>query len=167
MTSLYELSGQRLELQNKLESMNFDEETILDTLEGESAELQTKIESYGFVIQNRKSFLSAMDAEIERMTSRRNAEAKRVENIESWLLTNMIGCGITNIECPAFTITAKTNPPSVDVLNEAAIPLAFMRTPEVKIPAAQPDKKLILDALKSGLAVEGCTIKQTTKLVIK
>lgn len=167
MSSLFELTGNRLALQNKLESLDFDSQTIADTLEGESTELQAKIEDYGYVIRNRKSFADAMQSEIDRMTARRNAEVKRVEAIESWLLQNMIACGISKIECPAFTIAVQANPQAVEVIDESAIPSEFMRTPEPKPPVPAPDKKLILAALKSGNEVPGCSIKQASRLVIK
>ena len=54
--SLYQLTGDRLALRNKLESMDFDTETIQDTLEAESTEIQLKIESYGFVIKEMEAF---------------------------------------------------------------------------------------------------------------
>ena len=167
MSNLFELVGQRLELQNRLEEMNFDEETIQDTLEGESGEITAKIESYGFVIRNRTAFADAMSGEITRMIARRDAELKRIEAIEKWLLDSMVACNINKIECPAFSVSVRQNPQSVDVLNEAAIPADYMRMPEPKPPVAAPDKKLILAALKDGFEVAGCAIKRTNKLVIK
>ena len=167
MTSLYELSGQRLALHNKLEAMNFDEETIADTLEGESTDLQAKIENYGFVIRNRYSFADAIKAEIDRLQARYAAEQKRISNIENWLLINMRGCGVTKIECPAFTIAVQANPAAVEVLDEAAIPAEYMRTPKPKPPVPAPDKNAIKAALKEGKAVPGCALNQSMKLVIK
>lgn len=167
MSHLYELAGKRLELQHKLEAMNFDEETIADTLEGESTELQAKIENYGFVIRNRYSFADAIKAEIDRLQARYDAEQKRIANIENWLLINMQGCGINKIECPAFTISVQANPVSVNVLDEAAIPKELMRTPELKPPVPAPDKRRILEVLKHGDVVPGCALKQSMKLVIK
>lgn len=167
MSSLYELTGERLALQRKLESMNFDEETIADTLEGESTELQAKVENYGFVIRNRNSFADAIQNEINRLQDRLAAEKKRISNIEAWLLQNLMACGIQKIECPIFTIAVQANPQSVDVLDESAIPAEYMRTPEPKPPVPAPDKKAILAALKSGKEIAGCAIKQTSRLVIK
>ncbi len=43
MSTLFELVGERLALQNKLEELNFDEQTIADTLEGDSLAIQKKI----------------------------------------------------------------------------------------------------------------------------
>lgn len=165
--NIIELTGARLELKHKLEMLDLDEETIADTLEGESSELEAKITDYGFVIRNRESFATAIKDEIERLQARLKAEEARVQKIEEWLLYNMQKCGITTVESPSFTVKVKTNPQSVDVLDERQIPAAYMRTPAVKIPEPAPDKKLILDALKAGLEVAGCTIKRSVKLEIK
>lgn len=167
MSSLYELTGERLALQHKLEAMNLDEETIADTLEGDSVAIQAKIEDYGYVIRNRNSFADAIKNEIARLNARLIAEEKRVANIEAWLLQNMNACGIKKIECPAFTISVQDNPPSVEVLDESQIPAEYIRTPEPKPPVPAPDKRSILSALKAGGDVPGCAIKQTNRLVIK
>lgn len=167
MSSLYELTGERLALQSRLEEMNFDEETILDTLEGDSTALAKKVEDYIYVIRNRTAFTDAMQSEIERMTERRNAELKRIEAIEAWLLQNMIACDFRKVECPAFTITVQNNPQKVEVLDEKQIPAEYWRTPEQKPPVPAPDKKLILQALKDGYEVPGCKMVQTSRLVVK
>lgn len=165
--NLFELTKQQLELKAKLVAMNFDEETINDTLEGESGEIQAKIESYGFVIRDRASFADAMTAEIERMTARRDAEVKRIEKTKEWLLSSMVACGMKNIECPAFTISVQDNPQSVEIYNDKLIPEEYMRTPPQKPPVAVPDKKLILDRLKTGEEIGGCMMVQKQRLVIK
>ena len=167
MASLFELTHERMELQNKLEEMNFDSETINDTLEGSSTELQEKIEDYGYVLRNRGSFLAAMDAEIERMKARRDAEAKRIAGIEDWLWKNMQACSITKIECSAFTVAIKKNPESVDVLDESLINEWYMYTPAPTPVQPKPDKKQILADLKAGKEVTGCALKRTVKLIIK
>lgn len=165
--SLYELTGERLALQSRLEAMNFDEETISDTLEGESTEIAKKVEDYIYVIRNRTAFADAMQAEIDRMTERRNAELKRIERIEAWLLQNMIACDFRKVECPAFTINVQNNPPKVEVMDEKQIPPDYWRTPEPKPPVATPDKKLILQAIKDGKEVPGCKMVQSARLVVK
>ena len=166
-TSLYELTGARLSLQSRLETLNFDEETILDTLEANDTELAQKVIDYVYVIRNRQALADAMQSEIDRMTARRNSEVKRIEAIEAWLLQNMIGCNFLKVECVAFTIAVQNNPPKVDVLNEDLIPADYWRTPEPKPLVATPDKRLILQALKDGHDVPGCAIVNTSRLVVK
>jgi len=163
--NLYELTGERLALQNKLESMNFDEETINDTLEANSTELEAKIEGYGWIIRNMESFTDAMKAEEVRMAERRKAHEKSVTNIKAWLLQNMQLCGITKIECPAFAITVKNNPPSVVIDDEALIPESYKKLPEP--PPLVANKTMIGTALKSGLDVPGCHLEQKQRVEIK
>lgn len=165
--NLYQLTGARLALQSRLEALNFDEQTIADTLEGDSTDLQDKYEDYGFVIRNMDALTDAMLAEEVRMTTRRIAHEKRIAAIKDWLLKNMIACQISKIECPAFTLAVQANPASVEVLDAAQIPAEYMRIPEPKPPIAAPDKRAIFAALKAGDDVAGCTIKQTKRLVIK
>lgn len=166
--SLYELTGERLALQRKLQELKFDEETIADTLEGESTAINRKIEDYGFVIRNRDSLEDAMSSEIERMTARRDSFRKKTAAIQSWLLENMVRIGIKNIECPAFTIAAQMNPPAVDIFDIEAIPAAYLvAPPPPPPPTAKPDKKLIAAALKGGIEVGGCRLTQGVRLVIK
>ena len=167
MPSLYELVGDRLTLQRKLELMNFDEETITDSLEGDSTELAKKVEDYVYVIRNRSAFTDVMQSEIDRMTERRNAEVKRIAKIEEWLLQNMIACKYLKVECPAFTVSVQNNPKKVEVLDEKQIPADYWLTPEPKPHVDAPDKKLILSALKDGLDVPGCAMVQSSRLVIK
>lgn len=163
--NLFELTQERLALQNKLLELNLDEQTIQDTLEGESTELEAKIEDYGFVIRNMESFAEAMKAEESRMADRRKAQEKKVAQIKEWLLTNMQACGITKIECPAFTIAVRQNPAKVIVDNEASIPAEFMVTPPAPPPA--PDKKAIAIAIKAGNEVPGCHTEHGFRIEIK
>lgn len=165
--SLYELTGERLALANRLETLDFSSDVVLDTLEANSTELAEKVTDYGYVIRNRASFADSMTAEIERMTVRRDAELKRIAAIEKWLLDNMIACNFLKVESPAFTIAVQNNPPKVEILDEKQIPDDYMRIPEPKPPVAAPDKQLILAALKDGFDVPGCSMTQTARLVIK
>lgn len=161
--NLFELTTERLALQTKLQELNFDEQTILDTLEGESTELQAKIEDYGFVIRNMEAFTEAMKLEEARMAARRKAHENRVERIKEWLLTNMQACQISKIECPAFTIAVRTNPTKVIVDDEKALPSGYFHIPD---PIPQLDKKALAAALKAGEVV-GAHLEQGVRLEIK
>lgn len=167
MPSLYDLTKERLALQSKLEELDFDTQTIQDTLEAGSTELEAKITDYGYVIKNLDVFTDAMKAEEKRMADRRKSHEARVEHIKEWLLTNMVACGITKIDCPAFSIAVKTNPPKVVFDDARLVPGAYIRTPPIIIPESVPDKKLITEAIKSGLTVNGCHLEQSQRIEIK
>ena len=165
MPTLHDLTSERLALQRKLEELDFDQQTITDTLEGESTALQEKVESYGYVIKNMESFVESIKAEEDRIAKRRKIYESRVGHIKEWLKTNMIACGITKIECPAFTIAVKQNPPSVVIDMESQIPEGYMRLPE-PLPWVA-NKKLIAEAIKAGMDVPGCRLVQTQRVEIK
>lgn len=167
MTTLRELTENQIALRNRLEEMNFDEQTIEDSLDGNSTELQAKIENYGYVICELESFVDAIKAEEERIIKRRKINESRLGWIKEWLKKNMEACGISKVECPAFTVALQNNPQSVVVDSVLDIPGAYMRTPPIVIPESVPDKKLIAEALKTGLSVPGAHLTQTQRLVIK
>lgn len=165
MTTLYELTGKRLELQREFTELDFDTQTIKDTLEGESKELEEKIESYGFVIRNMDSFIESMKAEENKIADRRKAHEKKVERIKQWLFDNMLACNISKIEYPAFQISIQKNPPKVLIDDETLIPKEFMVSHPA--PSPTPDKKAILAKLKAEESVPGCRIESDKRLVIK
>lgn len=165
MPSLRELTTDRLALKNKLEVLDFDQETILDTLEGSSTELEAKIQDYAFVIIEMDSFVDAIKAERDRLDKRLKIAESRVGHIKAWLQINMMSCGISKIECPAFTVALQNNPPSVVIDAENLIPEGYMRLPEP--PPMVPNKKMIGEAIKAGMEVPGCHLAQSQRLVIK
>ena len=166
MTSLYELTAQLLELSHKLNDLNLDEQTILDTLEGESTEIEAKITDYGYVIRNMEAFTEAIKAEEKRFTERRKLHEAKVEHIKEWLLKNMVACGISKISCPAFDITVKTNPAKVVVDNEGLIPNEYFKEVIVE-PVWQLEKKLVSEAIKAGKEVAGAHLENSKRIEIK
>lgn len=165
MTSLYNLVGERLALQNKLESLDLDAETIADTLDGDSTAIQTKIESYCFVIRNMEAMPDAIKAEEKRLAERRKAIEKRVDSIKHWLFTNMQMAGISKIESPVFTVALQNNPASVVIDDESLIPTDYMRVPDA--PPPSPDKTLIKQAINDGFEMPGARLQTSQRLVIK
>jgi Siphovirus Gp157 len=165
MTTLRDLTTNRLALQHKLEGGNFDDATISDTLEGDSQLINAKIEDYCYVIRNMESPIADIDAEIERLQARKKSYVSKVEHIKNWLFVNMQACGITKMESSIFTAVIQNNPPSVHIDDLAAIPVKFMRVKPP--PPAEPDKIAIKEALKAGKEVAGCHLESTQKLMIK
>jgi len=163
--NLFLLTQERLELQAKLISLNFDEETIQDTLLGESTDLQAKIEDYGYVIKNMSGLANATREEGKRIIALADARDKQVDNIKAWLLSNMQACSITKIECPAFSVSVRQNPPKVCIDNAGQIPENLYVYPPA--PEAYPDKKLIAAKIKAGEDVPGCHMEAGQRIEIK
>ena len=165
MSTLYELSAERLALQHKLEVLDMDAQTIEDTLDGNSTELEAKIENYGFVIRNMESFADAIKAERDRLDKRLKVHEIRVGHIKEWLKENMERCGISKMECPVFSIAIQKNPPSVVIDAESLIPEKYWAQPET--PPKRIDKASISNAIKSGEIIDGVHLESSTRLSIK
>lgn len=165
MSSLYDLVGERLALQNKLESLDFDAETIADTLEGDSLAIQSKIEDYAYVITNMESNATSLSAEIKRLQAREKAFHARVQSIKDWLMMNMQAAEITKISSAYFTIALQNNPVSVVIENEALISDRYKTLPAPPVP--QISKTLIKDAIERGEIVIGAHLEKKQRVVIK
>jgi hypothetical protein len=77
----------------------------------------------------------------------------------------MQATGVAEVATDEWAAKLAKKPPSVNIVDAAAIPPAYMRQPEAPPPA--PDKKAIGDALKSGAIVPGAELVQGFRLAIK
>jgi hypothetical protein len=145
MAKLYEITSEIKEI----ESLDFDDETIADTLAAVQGEFKTKATAVLMVIGNYQADVDSIDAQIERLKLRKKTMENQRERLRDYLLTNMEASGITKIECPYFTASIRKGSESVQILNEENIPDDYMTT-KVSI---SPDKKAIADAIKAGSEV--------------
>lgn len=150
MSKLYEITSEIKEI----ESLDFDDETIADTLAAVRGDFKTKATAVLMVIGNYQADVDSIDAQIERLILRKKTMTNQRERLRDYLLTNMEAAGITKIECPYFTASIRKGSESVEILNEDQIPDEFMKT-KVTISA---DKKAIADAIKSGAEVPGAVM---------
>jgi hypothetical protein len=165
MTSLYELSTEYQQIQNKLLESDFDEQTIADTLESVSGDLTAKAVNVAMFIKNIDATAEAIKQAEKEMAERRKALEKKAESIRDYLKYNMQACNMTKIECPYFALTLKKNPPAVVVDDVDAIPNNLFVCPEPPLPF--PDKKAIAQLLKEGVEVPGAHLEQSERLEIK
>ena len=64
-----------------------------------------------------------------------------------------------------YTVKRRKNPPAVEIIDEVMIAEEFRRVQVVE--KVSVDKKAIAELLKSGVPVEGATLKQTYRLEVK
>lgn len=166
MTSLYDLAGQYKQLAEKLESMNLDETTVLDTIEstGLVDSIAEKAAGCEMIARRFEAFTPAIDAEIERLTALKKQREHKAKCLREYIKAQMEVAGIDKIECPIFSIRIAKNPPAVDVYEIGLVQAEYMRQPETPPPV--PDKKAIAAALKAGKEVQGARLTQSTKLKI-
>jgi hypothetical protein len=167
LPSLFELTGQYLELRRKLEDADLDETTIADTIEstGIIDDFQQKAQGVEMVARSFEASDEAIKAEISRLSELMAQRRMRAQRLREYLKRQMEFAGIEKISSPLFTITIKKNPQSVDVFDARQLPLAYWRQPPA--PEPTPDKVAIGKALKAGDDVPGARLNPAgTRLAI-
>lgn len=162
MSTIYDLTNSYLDLLALAENGEADPEAIRDTMEGIEGELEDKAENYAKVFTQMIADAEALKTEEERIHNRRTAIENNVKRMKDILQQMMEITGKTKFKTNLFSFNIQNNPPSVEIAEDANIPEVFLIEQEPKI-----DKKGILEALKAGKAVDGCSIKQGQSLRIR
>lgn len=157
MATLYELTGQYLEIYN----MELDEETKLDTLDSIDweTEYETKVENYIKVMKNIDADVEARKAEIKRLTELNKADEKKKDHLKDTLLASMNMTGHERVDTPLFKVSFRKSQ-AVEV-DETVLPEAY------KVATWKPDKKLLKEDLKNGLEIIGASLVERKNLSIR
>lgn len=167
LPTLFTLEDSGLRLLGILEDGNLDflqESEVQAELALIDQMLMEKTESYVSVIRSLESMAEARKAEADRLRARAATAQHHADVLRDRLLTHMKVTGRDRIETVRFTLTARTNPPAVVVLDAAAVPGEFTKT----VITVNVDKRGILDAFKaSGEIPAGVDIQRGQRLEIK
>lgn len=161
--ALYQLAEEFKHVADRLEELEMDEQTILDTLESYAADFDTKAVSVGQFIINLEATIAGIKLAEADMKARRTAYEKKSESMRKYLMENMNLVHREKVECGFFKISVRTNPPSVQISENAAIPSKFIVSKVLE----SPDKKALKEAVEAGEVIEGVSIVRTTSLTIK
>lgn len=157
MASLYELTGQYLEIYN----MELDEETKLDTLDSIDweTEYETKVENYIKVMKNIDADMEARDAEIKRLTNLNKFDKKKKDHLKDTLSASMNMTGHERVDTPLFKVSFRKS--QVVEVDETVLPEAY------KVATWKPDKKRLKEDLKNGLEIIGASLVERKNLSIR
>ncbi|MFI3171412.1 MAG: siphovirus Gp157 family protein [Eubacteriales bacterium] len=161
MASLYELTGQALELLEMAEEGVLDQKIINDTLEGLEFEIEEKADCYAKIINELNGDVALLDAEIKRLTERKNSKKSNIESLRKNLENSMIALDKKKFKTPLFSFGIQKNPASVEIDNEDLIPNRFIIHPEPKL-----DKAAIKAFIKDK-EVDWAHLNQTESLRIR
>ena len=163
--SLYELSTQLQRINDTL----IDEQGILDeTLEAEIDRLlpaiAEKAGNIGRWIRNIDGNIEAVESEITRLKKRKEVNGHLQDRLKAYLKDSMEKAGMDKIDTGIMVLAIQRNPPSVELVDEAAIPASYKDIiPEQYVIS----KKRILEALKAGEEVKGAVLMQGTHLRLR
>jgi hypothetical protein len=151
-----ELSAhEELKVRLKEQFPEADDQTLLDTLEGETSlvEVINRIAESAMDDETLAKAAKERAAEIVARSKRFSARAESKWNLVQWAMEKSER---KKIEAASFTLSLGAKPKTVIVISAPDIPKGYMRTPEPLPP--KPDLKAILEALKDGKSIEGCTL---------
>lgn len=161
--TLYELTGQFLELLEMAEDEEISTDALKDTMEAVGIEFEEKAENYAKVIKQLEMEADGYKAEVKRMTKKMKVVEANIDRIKKNLEKSMLATGKTKFKTALFSFWIQKNSPSIDLLDEENVPADF-RTPQPD----KIDKEAILDFLKeTNEPVEWATMKQTESLRIR
>lgn len=127
--------------------------------------LEAKAINVAAYIRNLEAEAAAVKSAAKDMQARADRLSGHADDLRQHLASSLQVAGLTEVKDPRFVIKVRHNPPSVHVLDQQAIPAAYLRYPEP--PAPQPDKTAIKAAIQAGESVPGVQLVRTTKVEIK
>lgn len=161
--TLYDLSADYVQILDLLESGEEDEAlgVRLDQIGGQIAQ---KAEAIAGLVAHLNGIASMRRAEAERLRARAQSDERQAERLKGYVLQHMREIGRDRIETARFTLSVRTNPPAVAVLEEMMIPKDYIKT----VVTTSVDKRAILDHLKeTGEIVPGVEVTRGTRLEIR
>lgn len=157
--TLYEIDQAIYELLNR--GFTVDEETgeIIDgaeELEQLHMERSQKLESVALYIKNIEAQIKSIKAEEEVLAKRRKKKEDKVERLKKYLTDSIIGNGETSFESAKVSVSFRKSE-GVEFTNKDALDEKYWRTKTTT--KREPDKTLIKETIKSGVAVAGAILE--------
>lgn len=157
MATLYELTGQFLEIYN----MEIDDETKLDTLESIdwTSDYENKVEGYVKVIKSLEADIEARKNEKKRLDGLNKSDQSKIDNLKAALAVSMTETGQTRVDTRLFKVGFRKS--KAVVVDEDKLPKKY------QIVSYKPDKKEIKKLLESGATIRGAHIEERSNLSIR
>lgn len=157
MATLYELTGQFLEIYN----MDIDDETKLDTLEAIdwTSDYETKVEGYVKVIKSLEADIEARKNEKNRLDGLNKSDQSKIDNLKAALAVSMTETGQTRVDTTLFKVGFRKS--KAVVVDEDKLPKKYMKA------KWSPDKTLIKELINNGATIRGAHIEERSNLSIR
>lgn len=161
--TLYDLTGELLELLELAQDPDTDLDALADTMESVNLEFNDKADGYAKIIRTLTAQADMLKAEAARMKEREKSFRDRAETIRKNLEAAMLATDKRKIKTAMFTFSIRRNPESVVIDRQDSVPERFLKFKEPEI-----DKIAIKKALKAGENLDGFAhLEQTESLQIR
>lgn len=168
-TSLYD-RVQELELiVSTLDSLDDDElspgarEQLEIDLVRSLAGTREKIDRTASVLAAMEAASAAAAKEIDRLQARKKRIEAQYARLESYVIGVLQAADVPKFDGHTSTLAIRTNPARVVIDTEEWLDIDMLRFPPT--PEPEPNKSLIMAALKRGESVPGCRLASSVRLV--
>lgn len=148
-----------------LDELNFDAQTIADTLDGMRGELQDKLRAVIAWGLDQSVLAAGTHDAAKRMAELAASRQKRADAVFAYALHHMQGTGINEIATDEWQAKVAKKPASVQIAASATIPPEYLRT--LPAPEPQPDKAALKAALAAGAVIDGVTLVSGYRLAVR
>lgn len=144
--TLYQLTNEYMMLLSLAEDPDVDPQTLQDTMEAIGGEIEDKADGYARVMKALEADVTGLEAEIARLTDRKNAVAGNIDRLKKSLEGAMRASGKTKFKTQLFSFGIQKN--------GGLAPLILDRTDYEKFPEEfrkvkyEPDNQKIREYLK-------------------
>lgn len=157
---LYDLTDQYTSLLELLEN-DPDNEQLQQMINGLEGAIDEKVENICKIIRMLEGHAKVIGDEIVRLQQRKTTIENNIRRLKESTQQLLTDAGLERIKGKLFSVWIQSNPPGVNVIDEAIIPERFFQTQKVL------QKKDILEAVKAGQEVPGVEIVQGRGLRIR
>lgn len=155
MSSLYEITGEYLQLLEMLEDAdNLEEQVIKDTLEGIEGELEIKADGYARIIRELDAEAQKYEDEMKRLEARSSTLRNRSCVLKEHLYNSMKVTGKLKFKTDLFSFGIQKNGgvQPMEIVQDAVIPDEYLKK--------EPDNGKIREALKEGKELPFAVLKE-------
>lgn len=155
MSTLYEITGQYLQLLEMLEEEdNLEEQVVKDTLEGIEGELEIKADGYARIIRELDAEAVKYEEEKKRLEERGNALRNRSRILKDHLYNSMKVTGKMKFKTDLFSFGIQKNGglQPMEIIPDVIIPDEYLKK--------EPDNTKIREAIKEGKSLPFAVLKE-------
>lgn len=135
--TLYELTGQFKQLLEMIESGEYHESELKDTIEGIEGEIEIKADGYAKIIKELEGSSNTIKAEIDRLSNKKTYVENNIKNLKQSLETAMKTTGKLKFKTDLFSFGIQKNQAKLVIDKPGEIPTDFLVPQEPKIDNAK------------------------------
>jgi len=167
--SLFELSIEFRALQDLITHEDFDETTgeLIDNTDAVNelfkevqGTLGHKLDATMYIVKELEAEVALLKDEAKRLVTRATARSNKITFLKELMFSALNASGESKLKTTKFNFTIKRSE-SVSVADVDNLPREYVRLKR------EADKKVIKEALKDGLVVDGCSIDEKFSLGVR